>query len=173
MGKTANDDQKRIISVETHSGSGGSLEGSVKPRRKLITGFGVVMLAVLAVAIFMLFNFHTVVVKGRSMFPTFHTNSKVLTCSAYWLVGPVKDGDVVVLKDPNPDGYIIKRVYKMGGETVDWKYAPDGYRLANGPYVVPAGDVFVLGDNRPESEDSRRFGPRGAETILGKVLVKP
>lgn len=173
MGKTASEDQRGSISAPDANSSIGEKSGGAKPPRQLITGFGVAMIGVLVFAVFMLFNFKTVVVKGRSMFPTFHTNSKVLTCSAYWLVGPVKDGDVVVLKDTNPDGYIIKRVYKMGGETVDWKLVPESHRLADGPFVVPQGMVYVLGDNRPESEDSRRFGPRRMEDVLGKVIVKP
>jgi len=171
MGKTANDDQVTSISGEAGEASQAApVTGKV--RKRAFTGFGVAMLVVLAGAIFMFFNFRTVVVSGRSMFPTFKTGNKVVTCKAYWLVGPIKDGDVVVLTDPNPDGFIIKRVFKMAGEKVDWKYVPDSYQLANGPYVVPEGEVYVLGDNLPESEDSRRFGPRKISDVLGKVIVK-
>jgi signal peptidase I len=131
------------------------------------------MLGVLALTIYMYFTFTTVLVKGRSMFPTFKTNNRVLVCKAYWLVGPIRDGDVVVVKDPNPDGYIIKRIHKMAGEKVDWKYIPDSYPISQLPYRVPEGMVYLLGDNRPESEDSRRFGPRKVEDVLGKVIKKP
>ena len=134
---------------------------------------GLVLFFLLACAIVIYLNFHTVVVSGHSMEPTFHNHDKVLVCHAFWLVGPIKDGDVVVVKDDNPDGFIIKRVYKMGGETVDWLNNPKGWSLTQGPYVVPQGKLFLLGDNRMESEDSRVFGPRDASTALGKVLYWP
>ncbi|AIE86207.1 signal peptidase I [Fimbriimonas ginsengisoli Gsoil 348] len=106
------------------------------------------------------------------MFPTFKSGQHVLVSRAYWLVGPIKDNDVVVLTDTGPTGYIIKRVMWSAGETVNWKWAPENYDIRKGPFVVPPGCVYVLGDNRPESEDSRKFGPRKVEEILGKVLVR-
>ena len=41
-----------------------------------------------------------------------------------------------------------------------------------GPFRVPAGDVFVLGDNRPDSVDSRTFGPIPVSRITGRVLMR-
>jgi len=119
------------------------------------------------------FSFHRVVVSGHSMDPTFHTGQKVWVSRAYWLVGPIRDKDIVVVQDPNPDGFIIKRVYKMAGETVDWFNAPKSWQLSNGPYVVPPHNIYLLGDNREVSEDSRSFGPRDVSTILGKVVIWP
>jgi signal peptidase I len=177
MRQTASEDQETSISGNQapDQKSGGRRRG----RQKLFTGFGGVLLVILALAIFMFFNFQTVVVSGRSMFPTFHTGNRVVVSKAYWLVGSIKDGDIVVLKDIGPSGtsadapkdaYIIKRVNKMGGETVDWKLIPKNYPIANGAYKVPEGYIYVLGDNLPESSDSREFGPRKVEDILGKVL---
>jgi signal peptidase I len=129
------------------------------------------MLLVLAFAIFAYLNFKTVEVQGRSMFPTFRTGQRVLVSKAYWLVGPIRDNDVVVLTDTGPTGYIIKRVMWSGGEKVDWKWVPDNYRLELGALTVPPGFIYVLGDNRPESEDSRKFGPRDLKDVIGKVIV--
>jgi len=175
MGKTANEDQQESISEgPTSSSSSETSESKGTPkkgRKRAITGFGFVMLAFLAFAIFGYLNFTTVEVQGRSMFPTFHTGQRVLVGKAYWIVGPIKDGDVVVLKD-GPTGHIIKRVYKMGGETVDWKYVPGDWGLAKGPYKVREGCVYVLGDNLKESEDSRVFHERPLEDVVGKVIVR-
>jgi signal peptidase I len=145
-------------------------------KKRVITGFGFVLLMVLAFALFAFETLHTVVVKGVSMYPTFKDGQRVLVCRAYWLVGPLKDKDVVVLRDKespdNPDAYIIKRIYKMAGEKVDEVNCPHNWKLANGPYVVPEGKVYVLGDNRAQSEDSRYFGAVDLKSLLGKVVVR-
>ena len=142
-------------------------------KKRAITGFGFVLLMVLAFAIFAYETLHTVVVKGVSMYPTFKDGQKVLVCRAYWLVGQIKDKDVVVLRDAeSADGYIIKRVYKMAGEKVDEVNCPRNWRLANGPFVVPEGKIYVLGDNRAQSEDSRYFGAVEVKSVLGKVVVR-
>jgi signal peptidase I len=49
---------------------------------------------------------------------------------------------------------------------------PHNWKLANGPYVVPEGKVYVLGDNRAQSEDSRYFGAVDLKSLLGKVVVR-
>jgi signal peptidase I len=130
-----------------------------------------VLLVGLVLSIFAYMNFHIIVVKGPSMEPTFFTGRRLLVSHAFWLVGQIRDGDIVVVSDPNPDGYIIKRVYKMSGEEVDWANAPRGYNLTNGPYHVPDHSIYLLGDNREKSEDSRAFGPVDNSRILGKVLL--
>jgi signal peptidase I len=142
-------------------------------KKRAITGFGFVLLMVLAFALFAYATLHTVVVKGVSMYPTFKDGQRVLVCRAYWLVGPIKAKDVVVLKDAeSSDGYIIKRVYRMAGEKVDEVNCPRGWRLSSGQYVVPAGKIYVLGDNRAQSEDSRYFGAVDIGSVLGKVVVR-
>jgi signal peptidase I len=146
------------------------MASSGKKRR---TGAGVVLFLLLICAILFYRNFHRVVVSGHSMEPTFHTGDKVFVSRAFWLVGPIRDGDVVVVKDDNPDGFIIKRVYKMGGEKVDWLNVPKSWSIRDGDYVVPDNKLFLLGDNRMASDDSRVFGPRDVSTVLGKVLYWP
>lgn len=49
--------------------------------------------------------------------------------------------------------------------------APSPWDLSK-PYKVPAGDYFVMGDNRPDSEDSRYFGPIAGSTIVGKATLR-
>ena len=142
-----------------------------KGKKRVITGFGVVMLVVLAFAVFAFLNFKMVVVSGTSMFPTFKSGRRVLVSKAYWLVGALSHKDIVVVTDNNPDGYMIKRIYKMAGEKVDYYNWPKSHRFSDGEYVVPEGQIFLLGDNRRNSEDSRSIGAVGINQVLGKVLV--
>ena len=144
-----------------------------KGRKRAFTGFGILLTFVLAFAIFFYFNFKTVQVSGVSMLPTLTDGRKVLVSKAYWLIGPIKKKDIVVIRDDNPSGFIIKRVHYMPGETVDWKWVPDGTKLSGGPYVVPNGQIYVMGDNKPQSDDSRHFGPVNLSDVLGKVVVWP
>ncbi len=101
---------------------------------------------------------------------TFHDGDRLLASKAYWLVGGVHKRDVVVIKTDDDRGYLIKRVLAMGGELVDWANMPESHRLGDGEYRVPEGHIYVVGDNREHSEDSRKFGPVPVDRILGKVV---
>jgi signal peptidase I len=139
-------------------------------RKRAITGFGIVLLFVFGFTIFFYLNFNTVIVSGSSMLPTYKNGRRLLASRAYWLVGPIRDKDIVVIKGDGPSDYIIKRVYKMGGEVVDFANVPEQWTIAMGEFVVPTGNVYVLGDNREVSEDSRKFGPVPVDRILGKIV---
>lgn len=139
-------------------------------RKRLITGFGVVLLMVFAITIFFYFNFNTVVVTGNSMEKTYHNGQRLLSSRAYWLVGPIKEKDVVVIRGDAPKEYFIKRVYRMEGGVVDFANVPESWSIANGEYRVPKGHLYVLGDNRDVSEDSRKYGAVPQEKILGKIV---
>lgn len=144
-----------------------------KGKKRAITGFGVVLTLILLFAIFFYLNFKTVQVSGSSMLPTLKDRQRVLVSKAYWLIGPIERKDIVVIRDDTPTGFMIKRVQFIAGERVDWKVVPENHRLAEGEFIVPEGEVYVLGDNKLHSEDSRRFGTVPLEEILGKVVVWP
>jgi len=90
------------------------------------------------------------------------------------------------LAAPSTDEY-IKRVIALPGERVeghDGRILVDGRRLTE-PYlpegvvtsefaavVVPPGDLWVMGDNRTNSADSRVFGPIGESTVVGRAFVR-
>lgn len=104
---------------------------------------------------------------------------------------PPERGDIVVFSPPvHSEKPYIKRVIGLPGETVEIRQ--DGYVYINGkrlnePYIqggitecnqarcgavrVPAGHVFVLGDNRRNSSDSRIFGPIAIDNIIGKAWL--
>jgi signal peptidase I len=106
------------------------------------------------------YNFRSVEVTGPSMLPTFETGQR-LTMVRHGL-GEVKRGDVVVANAAG--GTIIKRVYAVGGDHVNYLFAGHPFSAE-----VPAGKVFLLGDNLDQSADSRTFGLISEDAIQGKV----
>ncbi len=126
-------------------------------------------------------------VEGQSMEPNLHTNQRlVVEKVSYRFHGPQRF-DVVVLKLPNQsEDLLIKRVIGLPGETVEIK---NGRVYINGepleePYTVdetrpgryakvtvPPLHVYVLGDNRDRSNDSRSFGPVPIESIVGRAWL--
>ena len=120
-------------------------------------------------AVFIFYNFQAVIVQGNSMLPTFQTGARIFICKAAWLVGPPKDDDIVVVRLSGTGEYIIKRVYRIAGERVDPLWSPLYWR-STGPYLVPEGQIYLLGDNREISEDSRIFGPVDLRSVVGKAV---
>ena len=131
-------------------------------------------------------------IPSESMFPTLTEDDRVLVNKLSYQLHDVRRGDLVVFERPpsEPDSTIkdlIKRVVALEGETIeerDGELYIDG-RLLEEPYlddgvdsrnlvrtVVPEGHVFVMGDNRGASRDSRFFGPIDTELIVGRAFVQ-
>jgi signal peptidase I len=129
------------------------------------------------------------VVDGESMHPNFKDKELVLWRKAIYQNGKQKPvrGDIVVIQypgDPLNKKY-VKRVVGMPGETVDVanghvyvnkklfreKYLNQSVITEpNGTWTVKAGEYFVMGDNRPNSNDSRFFGPIETRFVLGRAI---
>ena len=101
------------------------------------------------------------------MLPTLQSEQRLLICKALWALGPPNKGDIVVVD--TPDGFIIKRIAYLAGDEIDPDDRPFDWPITPN-MVVPPGSVYVLGDNRSESEDSRAFGPVNLDRIVGKVM---
>lgn len=138
-------------------------------QKRAFQGFGLLVLLGFAVLLYKM-DLKSVIVDGHSMEPTLQPGERVITSRAFWLFGRIRHDNIVVFKDPSGAGFIIKRVFRTAGETVPLDMWPADHKIEDGPYVVPEGTVYVLGDNARQSEDSRRFGPVQLDRIIGKVV---
>lgn len=126
------------------------------------------------------------VVEGPSMQPTLETGDRVLVEKLGYRFGDPERGDVALLRGDDGD-LLIKRVAALPGETVaarggsiyvDGQPLREPYALRATPATltvepttVPPGHVYVLGDNRGNSTDSRYFGPVPQERLVGEAVV--
>ncbi|MCW5938676.1 MAG: signal peptidase I [Fimbriimonadaceae bacterium] len=140
-------------------------------RKRAFRGFGVFLAAVLGFALFFQMNFQTVSVRGNSMEPTFNSGDRLLVSKAYWLVGPIRLNDIVVVRMEKSGDVLIKRVKGLSGDVIDFIDVPTTWKIGMGEYRVPEGTLYLLGDNRPVSQDSRVFGPFEPKDVVGKVVI--
>ncbi|MEW5297922.1 MAG: hypothetical protein WDW36_001100 [Sanguina aurantia] len=111
-------------------------------------------------------------VEGPSMFPTFSGRGDIIIAEAItptW--GTIVVGDVVICTRPvNPRECIIKRVVATEGNEVT--VFPDKTHANVRRHRVPAGHVWVQGDNMTHSLDSRQYGPIPLALVRGRVLLQ-
>lgn len=144
------------------------------PHSKLRTALSYIVCIALAVAVALAIRTWVLMpteVSGTSMVPTLQSADKLLTSPLPYIWGTPQRGDIIVFQAPNEEEgvYYVKRVVGLPGERVlvdDGIVYIDGKPL-NEPYldevstegyvdtIVPENSVFVLGDNRPVSHDSR------------------
>lgn len=124
-------------------------------------------------------------VDGFSMRPTLEDGEYILVNKLAYKTGEPHRGDIVVFIFPvNPQEDLIKRIIGLPGETIsvhngvvsidgnplDEPYiaSPPAY---DGDWVVPAGQLFVLGDNRNDSRDSHQWGLLPVENVIGRAVL--
>ena len=133
-------------------------------------------------------------VDGHSMEPTFYGDDRLVVSRVHYLLGAPKRGDILVFNSMVPSEaergvMLIKRVVGLPGETVEIRDANvfiDGVSLSE-PYIkeacmlmrcmdnhwtLGADEYFMMGDNRNNSRDSRRFGPVPLPKIVGQVIFR-
>lgn len=128
-------------------------------------------------------------IPSQSMSPTLRPGERVLAAKFAYRVGEPQRGDLAVFKNPeNKNEDLIKRVVGLPGDTVEMrdgvlyvngrreKESYVNYRLTDsvffGPARVPERRVFVMGDNRSNSRDSRSFGPVPEKDLLGEAVAR-
>lgn len=149
--------------------------------------------SVSAVVLIFAFAVRIVGVSGQSMRETLQDGDKLLVVNGY-LCGDYRQGDIVIFQRPDFENgeLIVKRVIATAGQTVDIDFGAgvvyvDGEALEE-PYIreptwldeglefpvtVPAGCVFLMGDNRNGSKDSRsaELGPVDTRHIIGRAVL--
>lgn len=144
--------------------------------------------AVVAAFIAFLLYLHVAVarvayVPSESMEPTLQAGDRVVVRKDAYRSRAPRRGEIVVFR--TGEGYEIKRIIAVAGDTLaiglgqvwlNGRQLQEPYLLEPmiwerplGPYQVPAGQVFVMGDNRNHSGDSRDDGPVDTDTILGRA----
>ncbi|HEX7735249.1 MAG TPA: signal peptidase I [Ktedonobacteraceae bacterium] len=157
-------------------------------KRRSVLAREIVETIALTILIFLAIHFtvQNYQISGPSMQNTLQSGQFVLVNKLAYLFHQPDRGDVIVLHEPDQPGRdLIKRVIGLPGDTIVLdgnNVTVDGVQL-NEPYItqkfnpgaqtqtVPPNEYFVMGDNRPQSEDSRYFGFVPKDYIVGKAIL--
>lgn len=153
-----------------------------------------VLLISLAVVIpIRLFVAQPFIVRGASMEPTYHDGEYLIVDEISLRFSDLRRGEVIIFRYPNdPKSFFIKRVVGLPQETVairdghvylanpEGELAPiDESYIGSSVFTLPdkvvtlgPDEYFVLGDNRPDSSDSRVWGPLETKYIVGRTFLR-
>jgi signal peptidase I len=183
-----------IVDGEVVDDEGEDTEETPRRRHRALFDWAVVIVVALLVAFlvrtFVLAHF---VVDGTSMYSTLHDDDRVFVNKLSYRLHDPNRGDVVVLHQDSgaSDRDLIKRVIALPGETIEVRSCQvtiDGKPLEEPyldpevvtpgncggdtpPVTVPEDHVFVMGDNRGGSQDSRALGPIDEDDLVGRAFV--
>jgi signal peptidase I len=163
------------------------LEGQPGNNRSRIVTFLLELVQTLVLAIILYVLIDTVIARVRveniSMQPTLEAGEFLLVNKLAYKTSNMSRGDIVVFHFSPTEDY-IKRLIGLPGDVVEvqngtvkvnqhpldepYISAPPKY---NGVWEIPAGSIFVLGDNRNQSSDSHAWGFVSLEKVVGKALV--
>lgn len=154
----------------------------------------ITLLALVIVIPIRYFIFQPFMVRGASMEPNYHQSDYLIVDELSYRLREPARGEVVVFNYPqNPSQRFIKRIVGLPGETIsfegktieisdsqghpvdfsqDWDYLAGDNYITNGYQEITLNQdqYFVLGDNRPASFDSRKWGPLPESFIIGRVI---
>ncbi len=171
-------------------------KGSSGMLRKFLSLILTIVVIIVVSILLRTFVFQAYEIPSGSMEDTIMTGDMVFSEKVSYYFDEPDYKDIVTFADPQlPSRTLIKRVIATEGQTVDLKDGAvyvDGRKLdepytdgkqsyplrnASGvdityPYTVPAGCIWVMGDNRGNSQDSRYFGAIPVDTVTGKAVFK-
>ncbi|WP_139653211.1 signal peptidase I [Raoultibacter phocaeensis] len=162
--------------------------------RSILTILVIVVVAVGASRLIMEFVVRPYEVPSGSMETTIMTGDKVFSERVSYYFRDIEPGDIVTFEDNEiPGRILLKRCIAVAGQTVDLidgRVYVDGVALdepythglpsdplsktiveVNYPYTVPQGELWVMGDNRTNSNDSRYFGSVKESSVTGRVCL--
>ncbi|MFA6408387.1 MAG: signal peptidase I [Candidatus Paceibacterota bacterium] len=154
--------------------------------------FTLAFLIVVVVIPIRLFVISPFVVDGESMHPTFENLDYLIVDEIVYAFEAPARGDVIVFRYPgNPSVFFIKRIIGLPGETVSINHGKVAITTTDGksltlsePYIVNedatytkvtslnSDEYFVMGDNRPNSSDSRVWGVLPRKNIIGRADLR-
>ncbi|HHU76007.1 MAG TPA: signal peptidase I [Firmicutes bacterium] len=145
-----------------------------------------IVLAIIIAIFIRLFLFEVFLVEGSSMYPTLQNHERLIVNKATYFFNEPEKGDIIVFRF-SPQRDFIKRVIAVEGDVVeisnnrlfvdgfplDEPYLENYHMMDFGPVTIPEGHIFVLGDNRGNSMDSRdpAVGYVSRERVKGKAVV--
>lgn len=165
---------------------------------KILRLLRTILIAIVIALAFRAFLFASYIVDGKSMEPTLYDGNLLMVNKVVYSISEIDRFDVIVFRANETEDY-VKRVIGLPGDTITYDgdtlilngkkveepfLAPfrannrevltDDFTLfqRTGKQQVPPGHIFVLGDNRQKSFDSRYFGFVPITDIVGKVDVK-
>lgn len=152
--------------------------------KELLKDLAVVVVVVLCVGFFI----KPIVVDGESMLPTLESKDYLLISRQAYTFGEPEHGDIVVFphKEGTDEKLYIKRVIALPGDhltiqngnvyingvTLNEEYIDGADTSGDIDYVIPEGRIFVMGDNRNNSSDSRFFGTVKIDDVIGEAFVR-
>jgi signal peptidase I len=165
--------------------------GMSRSTRSAIEWVAVIVGALVVALVVKTFLIQAFYIPSESMVPTLQVGDRVLVNKLSYTRGDVDRGDIVVFARPGGPGSdgiadLIKRVVALPGETVEGRdgavhidgerldepYLPDGTTTSPfPPSTVPEDHVWVMGDNRGASDDSRRFHAVPMDDVVGRAFV--
>lgn len=155
---------------------------------EVLKDWGNVILRAAIILIVFFFFFWPVKLEGSSMDPTLNDGDIVCMSRFFVQMGWYQKGDIVVFQynDKEKEKTVLKRILATEGDhirllangsvEINGKIIEENY--INGPtngivdMIIPKGSVFVLGDNRELSYDSRQMGVISSEDLVGKVFFR-
>ncbi|NOJ73108.1 signal peptidase I [Paenibacillus alvei] len=176
-----------------------NIEGKKILKKEILEWIKAIIIAVVLVILVRWLLFSPFVVDGPSMEPTLWTGERVIVNKLIYNLSKPAPGDVIVFHEPKEDKDLIKRVIGVAGDTIEYKgdnlivngnrvdeaYISEAISTAHNKgelynnndfpndivtvNKVPEGYIFVMGDHRNNSKDSRGLGFIPLEDVIGRA----